>query len=367
MHIPNPAPVCSDLTFILACGGTGGHLMPGIAVAQGLKRAHQKIILAVSYKPIDDQILKNYPDLPAIKIPSGSLSRNWIQCIRHIWRLGMGFVKAWKLVRAHRPCVVVGFGGFSNVPLLWAACCLKQKIVLHEANQRMGRVVRFFARWATIVFVPDGFNDIQPPRLQYLGLPLRDEVQLIDLRVAREKLNLPIDHPLLVIFGGSQGASCLTAWAKEHAAALAAIGLHTVCVTGQADGHSDIYHPGPNQEPYLMRFMGFCADMPTLICAANLAIARSGAGSIAELIHLGVPSILIPYPHAQDQHQQANAQYVEGQQAALLLDQKHMNGLYDLVVHLIRHPEDLLAMKKACFRLSATNARDTFVEQLLHL
>jgi len=365
----NKAPVSPNSTFILACGGTGGHLMPGIAVAQGLTRKHQKVILAVSEKSIDDQILKNYPDFCAIKIPSGSLDKSWIKRIHQLWSLGLGFLKAWKLVRAHRPCVVVGFGGFSNVPILLAAYFLRQKIVLHEANRRMGRVVRFFARWATTVFVPDGLvcEHIHPSKLQYAGIPLRDEVKKIDPCAAREKLGLPLDNPLLIIFGGSQGASSLTNWAKEHENRLAAIGVHTVCITGKADASSDNYNLGPNNQPYLIRFMGFCADMPTLICAANLAIARSGAGSIAKLIHLGVPSILIPYPHAQDQHQQANAQYVEAQRAAVLLDQEHIHQLYDTVVHIIQNKEQQLAMKKACLRLAAQEARDILVEHLIRL
>ncbi len=359
----------NESTVIIACGGTGGHLTPGIALAQELGRRGQKLTLAISHKKIDEQVLAAYPDFKFLKIPGGPLSKNPWQFLKSFGAQVRGFLFAIKFIRRQRPCVVVGFGGFGIAALVLAAWWLNQKVVLHESNRQVGRAVRWLARFADRVFLPTKvfLPGIKAGVLRTLGFPLRDELCWVPKEAARNALGLPKEGKLLLIFGGSQGAHALSDWGRQHMELLAEAGVHMVCITGLREPAQTLRRHTPDGRPIEFHFMPFCNHMAELLSAADLTVARSGAGSLAELARVGLPSILIPFPHAADDHQMANALYYERAGAASVLPQKRIKELWGVVQSLLFDEAALVQMKAALKGLDTENAQAIFADELCAL
>lgn len=212
-------------------------------------------------------------------------------------------------------------------------------VVLHEANRKVGRSIRSLSGIADMVFVPEGVQlpGVEPRRLRRLGMPLRREVRHIPKEEIRARLGLPLHAKVLVVVGGSQGAEVLNKWVERHRRSLAADGIWVYLVTG----------PGKQNLPELetiesdlggmveVRTFAFHSALQELFSAADVVVSRAGAGTIAELVACLAPSILVPYPHAADQHQLANASDLERRGGCILVRQEQVNSLYREVLDLI--------------------------------
>ena len=319
--------------ILIACGGTGGHLAPGIAIAEVLQGRGHACTLLISRKQVDSVLIEKYPHLNFYQAPGQAFSggvRNWI---RSTYSLLASCSFAFKLVRQQRPDLVLLFGGFLSVGLGLAARALGVPVAVHEANCRPGKAVRLLKHFATRVYLPDGvrLKGVPAGRVRYLGYPVRSDVKHVLKVDARQRLGIEVPNKLLVVIGGSQGAAVLNDWAREHCAALAELGVSLYCVTGLGKQSS-----AAPATPGSVMFVPFSSQMGDVLSAADLVITRAGAGSIAEIIHCRVPSILIPYPYAADAHQQANALMHERHGAGLVLAQA------DLQQQLLREAQGLI-------------------------
>lgn len=296
------------MNFVLAAGGTGGHMIPAHALAAELKSRGHAVLL------ITDERGTRFPglfeDVPIHVLPAGRLGGGPIGWLKAAGSVLKGRAEAKALYRQHRPDAVVGFGGYPAFPSLLAASALKIPTVLHEQNAVLGRVNRMLAGEATAIATAyDEVDRLKPkykPRTQIVGNPVRQDISRLG-----ELPYPPFDDvaPLrILVTGGSQGASILSEVVPDGLGMLEPSLRHRLQVVQQCrpddiervrKHYADLGIPA--------ELLTYIEDMPDKLGDAHLVIARAGASTIAELTAAGRPAILIPYPAATDDHQSANA------------------------------------------------------------
>lgn len=324
--------------FILACGGTGGHLSPGIAIAERLMSRGHSCRLIVSLKEVDSRLCRKYANLDFVRVPGQPLSSHPVRCLRAAAGMGMAFYRTCQMARQPRPAAMLAFGGFTTVPSVLAAEMRRIPFVLHEANRRVGKAIRALRLFATRVYLPPGvqLHGLHPSFIAHPGYPLRREIRRYSRQTARQHLGLNTDGKLLVVIGGSQGASSLNDWVRDNLQALGSSGINVYCVTGLGKGTDGVFEfPSLLGGTTKAWFTPFTDRMAEVLCAADLVLSRAGAGAVAEMTYCRTPSILIPYPYAADGHQVENARFHERQGAGLVVEQKHLASLLSEVRDLI--------------------------------
>lgn len=317
--------------WILACGGTGGHLFPGIATYQEYERAGLCPVLAVSYKSIDQTILSHYPTYRYTRLQGALWHGNWFKRGLGCFTLLKDTLRAIFWMKKHNAQGVVGFGGFTMVPWVLAAFCLRKKILLHEANVVPGKATRLLAPLADRIYGPSN-QILKSNKLEPLGIPLRDGLHPQDPEGARQSYEIPDYGEVLLIMGGSQGAHALTQWASQSFEELARMGWHVIALSGNIAHEEKRTAFGPDNRIYNLVIKPFEHHMAELLSIVDFAIARSGAGTIAEFIHFGIPSILIPYPYAAQDHQTVNAEWITNLGGAKWLAEDQLMNLMDCFI-----------------------------------
>lgn len=325
-------------TFIISCGGTGGHLSPGIALAEGLIERGHTCHLIISNKEVDSRLILNYSHLEFIRAPGVGLTFSLKGLLRFSWQQLKGLLFAFRLLRKIKPDIVIGFGGFTTAGISVAASFLGYPIVLHEANHRTGKAIRFLSILACRVYLPPGvrLKSLPPKTIRHFGFPVRKDVRPVGRQLACKRLDLRPDVKRLLVLGGSQGASILNKWVIDNFEALGGLGIHVYCITGLGKcTHGKLESISDKGERVQAVFTPFVDNMADVLSSVDLVVARAGAGSIAELIRCYTPSILIPYPFSADNHQEANANFFERQGGGIVLNEKNLDRLYSEVVSMI--------------------------------
>lgn len=353
--------------FVIACGGTGGHLSPGIALAEALIARGHTVTLFISHKKVDTRLVEKYPHLPAERVPSAPFGWRPDVHLRFHLKQTQGLLFSLRFLRQHRPDAIIGFGGFTNAGVVMAARCLGIPVALHEANRVPGRAVRVLSRFAARLYLPPGVR--LPGRrgvmIRHTGLPVRNEIIRLPRDEARTRLGLDPAQKLLVVLGGSQGSGNLNQWAEQNLAALAHEGIQVYCVTGLGKGSEGVRAvPGKSGQVVRSTFVAFSDRVGVLMSAADLVLSRAGAGTIAELVRCETPAVLIPYPHAADNHQWANATYFEQQGGGVVVADHALAGLRQEVLDVIFNDWLLNKFRTNLHRMSQENTIDTIVHDL---
>lgn len=324
--------------FLIVCGGTGGHLAPGIAVAEGLLKRGHECRLVISRKEVDSRLIADYPHLTYLRAPGRGYGGGVLGIAASGWDLCRGIFFALSLFKKEKPDRILAFGGFLSLGMVIVAQLYAIPVALHEANNRPGRVIRWVRKMADRVYMPPRvrIHGVAMERVRHFGYPVREGIQLLPQADARLRLGIEVDRRLLVVVGGSQGAEALNEWVDQNFNKLAQQGISVYCVTGTSKERPPL-RTAPSQEGHSVHCysVGFTGDMGTLLSAADVVISRAGAGAIAELIRCRAPGILIPYPFASDDHQLANARGHEQLGAALVIEQKNLKDLLHEVESLI--------------------------------
>ncbi len=357
----------SPRTFLLSCGGTGGHLSPGIALAEGLAARGDRAVLLISHKQVDARLAAKYPALRFAPIPGSPFGGHPAVLGRFLATQSRGFAAGLGLVRSLRPAAIVGFGGFTTASIILAGALHGVPVALHEANRVPGKAVRHLARFARRLYLPPGvvLPGVPEGKIRAAGLPVRAEIRALPRVEAAARLGLDPAKKILVVFGGSQGATPLNAWARAAVGALAALDVQLACVTGLGKGDAALTTaPGPGGAPVRAAWIPFCDDVAALLSAADLVVARAGAGSLAEFARIGSPAILVPYPQAADDHQRANAAWFAARGGGLVLEQTALEELTPLATSLLLDPARLAAHRAALARLDAAPSLDFILDDL---
>ena len=353
--------------FIISCGGTGGHLSPGIALAEGLRERGHEPLLLISQKKVDARLSEKYPELRFERMPgTGFAWRPWplLKCLA---TQTQAFWFCLRLLRHFHPQAVVGFGGFTSAPLVLAAWLLGVPAALHESNRVPGLAIRTFGRFARRVYLPPGIrlHGIRAQATRHVGPPVRREIHRCPSAAARTALGLDPHRRVLVVLGGSQGAAALNEWARRQVQLLAAEGIQVYVVTGLGKGREGVIELAANSgAPVRAVFVPFCDRMAELMSAADLVVSRAGAGTLAELIRCATPAILVPYPQAADDHQQANAAYFERQGGGIVVAQPQLAQLHAEVLDMIFNDWLLRKLRANLQRMDRANALEFMLADL---
>ena len=324
--------------FLIACGGTGGHLAPGVALAEQLRSRGHTSALLISEKAIDGKLAAKYPSFRFLKIPGAPLIMTPHGLLRFIVAQSQGLLFSLKLVRRERPAGIIGFGGFTTAAIIVAGWLTRVPVMLHEANRVPGRAVRTLAKFARRVFLPIGVDlpQANPEKLRHAGLPVRAEIERMPRCEAADVFGLDPNRVTVGVLGGSQGASALNNWATQSAGAFALRGIQMLTITGpDKEVEAPVELRDENGIEVKSVTLPFCDNIAAFLSVCDLVVSRAGAGTLAEIVHCGVPAVLVPYPHAADNHQAANAAEFSRLIGSLVLDEQELETLLPAVLELV--------------------------------
>jgi len=359
--------VSTPFKIIIACGGTGGHLFPGIAVAESLRAQGHEVLLLVSEKKVDAEASAKYSHLkfqtvPAVAKPA-TLSPKMLP---FLWRLWGSIRRCKSIIQSFNADAVLGMGGFTSLPPVYAAHKLGLKTFIHDSNARPGRANVMTSRFCTKVFLGlDPAKTFFPGRqTQLTGTPARPEILNLPTReAAAERFGLDPAKPTILVTGGSQGARRLNELAAQAAANLPE-NTQVLHIAGASDFERvrEITTARPNYH-----VIGFCDQMPSAYASADLVIARSGASSLTEIALAALPSILVPYPYAADDHQTRNAEVFSNANAATLIQEKDLDPqkLAQLSTEILSDLPRHRRMSQAARSLAIPDAADRVRDSIL--
>jgi UDP-N-acetylglucosamine--N-acetylmuramyl-(pentapeptide) pyrophosphoryl-undecaprenol N-acetylglucosamine transferase len=345
---------------LIACGGTGGHFFPGIAVGEVLMRRGHEVIFVISEKEIDAIAAAAYPGYRFETIPSFAMPKPWspqmIPFLLAFFR-AVGLCKKW--IREIGAKAVMGMGGFTSTAPLVAARSTGCASFIHESNAIPGRANLLNAKFADFALV--GWEACQSHfptgKTKVVGTPVRPSVASGEHPPqARAYFLLDPNRFTVMVMGGSQGAKGINDTVigmLEHFDAELVQFLH-LAGPGNAESVRDAYDQAGIQA-YVAEF---CSDMGKVYAASDLGICRSGASSLNEMAVAGLPGILIPYPHAADDHQSRNAEVFTASGACLMRSQADLNSLdlAHLVAELGTNPERMQEMRDAMLALAPSRS-----------
>lgn len=353
--------------FLISCGGTGGHLSPGIALAEGLAARGHESVLLVSMKKVDARLLEKYPHLRFERSPGTAFSLQPLSLARCAFSQAKAFTHCVGLVRRLRAEGIVGFGGFTSAPVIAAGRFCGVPVALHESNRVPGLAIRGLGRFAQRVYLPPGVRlaSVRPAATRHIGLPVRREFVRQPQAAARAALNLDANQKVLVVLGGSQGSGALNDWVRSKLGLFASEGIQVYCVTGLGKGRDGVVE-GRTQSgaPVRAEFVSFSDRIAELLSAADLVVSRAGAGTLAELIRCETPAILVPYPQAADDHQRANAEYFERQGGGIVVEQSRLAGMHAEVMDVIFNDWLLRRFRGNLRRMDRANSLDLMLRDL---
>ncbi|MBX3492563.1 MAG: undecaprenyldiphospho-muramoylpentapeptide beta-N-acetylglucosaminyltransferase [Parvibaculum sp.] len=337
--------------IVIAAGGTGGHLFPGQALAQELRRRGRRIALITDERV--QRFDRLFPDADIYPVPAATPSgKGAAGLVRAAPAIIAGVARSFGILGRIKPAALIGFGGYPTLPPVAAAILRGVPVCVHEQNAVLGRVNRLVAPYVAAIAstfdAPKFLRARDAGKLVLTGNPVRDAV----IAVAGRAYEAPAgEGPIhLLVFGGSQGAKVMSDVVPGALARLPDALRRRLAVVQQArpedmDRAAAIYEAaGIDAE-----ISPFFDDMPDRIATAHLVIGRSGASTISELAVVGRPSILVPLPHSLDNDQKANAEKLASAGAAWAVEQKNFTeeALANMLTSLLADPAQLTAAARA--------------------
>jgi UDP-N-acetylglucosamine--N-acetylmuramyl-(pentapeptide) pyrophosphoryl-undecaprenol N-acetylglucosamine transferase len=346
------------IKLLIAASGTGGHVFPAIAVAE--KLPYEIEWLGVPDR-LETQLVTKYP-LHTIPVGGFQGKKFSLSAVKTLLGLVKSIFDVRRLLKQGKFDMVFSTGGYISAPAILAGKSLGLPVILHESNALPGKVTRALSPFCTKVAIGFAVTDKYLPRNKtvYLGTPCRS--QFLSPQKLKD-LDIPPHSPLIVVVGGSQGAVALNNLVRECVPTWIDAGATIVHIIGaKDDASSPIEHP-----QYIV--LPFYHDMAALFQRANLAISRSGAATLNELMMTRTPSILIPYPYAAEDHQFFNANVLGEAGGAIVVRQENLSAqfLATEVLNLLQNPQRLQQMANNTSSLGVINSADLLSDLLQHL
>jgi UDP-N-acetylglucosamine--N-acetylmuramyl-(pentapeptide) pyrophosphoryl-undecaprenol N-acetylglucosamine transferase len=357
------------MKIAIACGGTGGHLFPGLAVAEELRQRGHDTLLLVSPKQIDAIALQGAAEqqshaLPGIGWPGAFSPR--------VFKFSLSLLSSWRecgqVYRDFQPTAVLGMGGFTSAIPLLLGRSLHLPTLIHESNAIPGRVTRYIAPLVnkTLLGFEGCANYLRRAHCVVTGTPVRRGLARVDRALAAEKFGLNPALPIVLVMGGSQGAhginqlvlKTLPMWHGDREE------VQFIHLAGQAD--ANIAEINYRRQRLTAVVQAFSTEMEHFYSLADVVISRSGAASLTELSHYGLPSVLIPYPAAADDHQTYNARVFERVGAARILVESKTSPeeIHQVVAEILADTPKRRRMAEAARGLASIDAAKRVAEEI---
>ncbi|MEW5734205.1 MAG: undecaprenyldiphospho-muramoylpentapeptide beta-N-acetylglucosaminyltransferase [Thermodesulfobacteriota bacterium] len=345
---------------IITGGGTGGHLFPGLAVAEALREKGAEVMFVGSTRPFEKRVLDKAGFVHKAVSVEGFKGRGVWAKMKAAVKLVLGTLKAFFIVAGFSPDLVIGVGGYASAPCVFAAFCLRKKIAVQEQNVAPGAANKVASRLAGRVYATFDASQafFAAKKVRVYGNPVR--LSLLTADSAKEEQPAPDREDkafTVAILGGSQGAHGINLAVMDALFHLRPdAGVRFIHQTGEADEKEvrQAYRlwEGPAE------VAPFFHDMDRIYGQADLLVCRSGATTLAEVTSLGKPAIFVPFPHATDNHQEKNARVLEAAGAAEVILEKDITGkiLTDRILALAADPEALSRMSEKCKALGKPGA-----------
>ena len=357
----------SNRLVAIACGGTGGHLFPGIAVAEALQEHGCDVTLLISPKDVDQQAVRSAVGMEVTTLPAVAMTRgHLVEFLRGFWH---SYRASEKRFQAQPPQAVLAMGGFTSAPPVLAGKRHRAATFVHEANTIPGRANRWLAPWVDQAFVgfPETSLRLRNASVTVTGTPVRPQFQAMDPGSCRLALGLDPKRATVLVMGGSQGATGINNLMIRALPILAALApaLQFVHLTGPTDGERVRAAYAAHDRKAMVR--PFLTEMEYALGAACLAVSRAGASSLAEFAAMQLPAVLIPYPTAANNHQFHNAQALVRTGAARMLDQKRATpqGLAALILGLVHNEEAATEVRRGLRQWQTPYAAKLIAEHIV--
>ncbi len=356
------------MKLIFAGGGTGGHLFPALALAEEFKRLDPstEIVFAGAVGGLEEKVVPGYGYRLKLLSVEGIKRRKGIKRIKALMKAAGAVIEAIRFIRGERPDGVIGSGSYSSAPVVFGARLLGIKTAIIEQNALPGLTNRLLGKMVGRVYISfeESRGFFPGGRTILTGNPVRSKV----LGSARERTDKS-DRFTILVFGGSQGATAINAAFLDATEYLTGIwpGLRVIHQTG-VDGYEQV-RSAYKRKGLKAEVHAFIEDMGSAYAGADLVICRAGATSIAEITALALPSILIPYPFASDDHQTLNARSLGQAGAAVVIRQDKLTGatLADAIRSLVQGPKELATMKEKARRFGRPGAAGMIAENFLKM
>jgi len=338
---------------ILAGGGTGGHVIPALAIAQELRKQYGAEVLFIGTARGIENRLVPAAGFPLRLVQVGALNKVSLKTrLKTLFDLPRAVWDSRRILAEFRPDIVIGVGGYASGPAMLAAILKRIPTLAFEPNVVPGFANRIVARMVSGAAVHFDETAQYFPRAEVTGVPVREAFFAIAGKATAN------DRPTLLVFGGSQGANAINRAMIQCLPALVrqVPNINIIHQTGERDyndAQTAYQQAGSSAEVY-----PFITDMPAFFARADLVLCRSGASTVAEITAAGKPAVFVPFPRAADDHQRFNAQALERAGAAVVVEETKLERVWlaDTIAALLGDPGRLQRMSEAARKLAHPNA-----------
>lgn len=365
------------MRLIIVGGGTGGHITPGITIARSLleKVEDAQVLFVGTQKGLEMDLVPK-AGLPITTIPAAPFNRKIsLQLFLTGFISLQGVLASITLLRRFRPDLIMGTGGFVCAPFLLAAVLLKVPFILQEQNVMPGLTNRLFSSFARRIAL--GFKEAEAhfscsrERLIYTGNPINQELMALNRLAGAKRLGIDANKKVLLIYGGSRGAKSINQAALKaypHLVSLPDLTILHICGQGNREeiwGALEEMGLAEHRDIHLYEYV---YDISACLVVADLVLARAGAVGLSEILALGIPSLLVPYPYAADNHQYENARVVEEAQAGMLIPDHKLAScnLAECIRGLLADPVRLKEYSFRAKELAVLNSAEKILDILLN-
>lgn len=333
------------MKILIAAGGTGGHIYPGLALAEGLlkKDSQNEILFVGSKEGMEKEIIPKYNF--SVKYPSFKFQMKFISVIRCLRKFTLrsvlspifailAIIQSMLIIDQFKPAVAFLTGGFVSLPVAVAAFVMRVPIVLQEQNVKLGVTNQICSKLAKVVLLSfdESKKYFKSKKGVVVGNPVRQSISVTQKEVARQVLGLAEDKIKVLILGGSQGARVINNVIVQLRQEGIPANVEIIHIIGRRD--FDTLAPAKVKNLQKLSkladfpnyyFVDYLDDIALVLAACDVVVGRAGATALAEMIELKVPAVLIPFPFAAEDHQKQNARVLEKVGAALIIDEKDFN------------------------------------------
>lgn len=356
------------MKILIASSGAGGHIFPAISAAQELKQHNLQIYFVTDKRCPEDLIIEKGFSLERLSVIRLDFS-SFFSFLKSLIKLIQSFFESSAILRKIKPSVVIGFGGYATLPIVFIAGLLAIPIVIHEQNVIPGRANRLcdiFAKKIAVSF-KETEKYFDSRKTFFSGCPVRACLKKVEKEIAFKELNLNPEKFTILVIGGSAGSRKINEVFLEAISKFKGLSqLQVIHISGERD--YDFVKNAYRNIAVEACCIAFLKKMGYAYSITDLAISRAGGSSLAELAFFGIPSILIPYPFAYN-HQKANAAVFENHKASIVIEEKELSAerLNTEIFSLLSEKQALITMKKNAEKLASFDAPERLAEVVLSL